>query len=68
MCCYTVTKSFKFLLFAALVVTAAACGKSDTAQASNRDGEPKSVGVAIVQKASVPAPSTWSALSQRSTR
>ena len=48
------TKSFKFLLFAALAVSVAGCGKSDTAQARNRDGDPKPVAVAIVQKASVP--------------
>jgi multidrug efflux pump subunit AcrA (membrane-fusion protein) len=54
MCYYTVTKSFKFLLFAALAASVGACGKSDTAQASNRDGEPKPVAVASVQKASVP--------------
>ena len=52
--CYRLNQFSRIVLTAALAVTAAACGKSDTAQASNRDGEPKSVGVAIVQKASVP--------------
>ena len=47
-------KSFKLLLFVALAATAGGCGKSETAQASNRGGEPKPVAVAIVQKASVP--------------
>ena len=54
MCHFTVTKSCKFLLFAALAAAAGGCGKSETAQASNRDGEPKSVAVATVQKSSVP--------------
>src|SRR5688572_19650702 len=50
---HTVSKSCRFLLFAA-VAAATGCGKSDTAQASNRDGDPKSVAVAVVQKDSVP--------------
>src|SRR5215203_1231598 len=54
MCHNIVNKSSKFLLFVALAATAGGCGKTETAQAHNRDGEPKSVAVAIVQKASVP--------------
>ena len=38
----------KFLLFAALAAAAGGCGKSETAQASNRDGDPKPVAVATV--------------------
>ena len=44
----------RIILTAGLAVTATACGRSDTAQASKRDGEPKPVAIAIVQKASVP--------------
>jgi RND family efflux transporter MFP subunit len=49
-----VNKSFKFLVSVALAATAAGCGKSETAQASNRGAEPKPVAVASVEKASTP--------------
>src|SRR5688572_15258541 len=54
MCHFTGNKSFRCLWCAARAAAAGGCGKSDTAQASNREGEPKPVAVAIVQKASVP--------------
>jgi RND family efflux transporter MFP subunit len=38
----------------ALAAIAAGCGKSETAQASNRGADPKPVAVAVVEKASVP--------------
>src|SRR5262245_17655980 len=37
-----------------LAATAGGCGKSETAQASNRGAEPKAVAVAVVEKASTP--------------
>ena len=40
-------------MFAALAASGA-CGRSETAQASNRGGEPKPVAVVVVHKASVP--------------
>ena len=53
MCHFTVNKSFKSFVRGP-GRGRRGCGNSDTAQASNRDGEPKPVAVAIVQKASVP--------------
>jgi HlyD family secretion protein len=41
-------------LTALAALTVAGCGRSQTAQASKREGDPKPIAVAVVQKASVP--------------
>ena len=44
----------RLVLTAALAAAAGGCGRSETAQASKRDGDPRPVSVAVVHKQSVP--------------
>lgn len=50
----SVSQFCRLLLTAALGVSLAACSRSQTAQASKRDGDPKPVSVTVVDQASVP--------------
>src|SRR6266542_795639 len=50
---YTLFSMYRIVLFAALVVCAAACSKSETAQARSREGTPKAVRVEAVRQESV---------------
>jgi RND family efflux transporter MFP subunit len=49
-----VNKSLKLSVFVAVASMAGGCGKSETAQASNRGSDPKPVAVVTVQKQTVP--------------
>ena len=50
----TLNKFSRIILTAGLAVAAAGCSRTQTAQASKRDGDPKPVSVAVVHQASVP--------------